>query len=105
MKARARKNTEMTFISPGKEYEVIGIEADDFRIINNMNEPCLYDPALFELIDEAEPNFWVSEIGEDGERYAYPTSWIQPGFFEDFHDGDEKVINRFWKECRTFYEI
>ena len=70
----------------GKSYLVIGIEADSFRIIDETGEPYLYEPDDFEIIDPKEPEFWQSEIGEDGERYSYPKEWAQPGFFEDYFD-------------------
>lgn len=39
------------------------------------------------MVDATEPGFWVSERGDDGERYAYPGAWARVGFFEDYHDG------------------
>src|SRR6266404_9284768 len=73
-------------LSVGKEYEVLGIEADWLRLLNDRGEPVLYDPACFQVIDPAEPADWVS-IVQDGVRYAYPPGWGRPGFFEDWHDG------------------
>ena len=70
----------------GKIYEVIGIEADNYRIIDDRNMPYLYDPNQFEVVSSEKPSFWVTEFGEDGEQYSYPKEWIRPGFFEDFHD-------------------
>ena len=48
------------------------------------NDPVLYDPACFRIVDPQEPEFWVCEIGEDGERYCYPPEWSEVGFFEDY---------------------
>ena len=79
----------------GNLYQVIGIEADDFRIINNDGSPYLYPACLFEIIDPHEPDDWITEFGEDGERYAYPAELNRPGFFEDYFDGDEQTIATF----------
>jgi hypothetical protein len=93
----------------GRLYEVLGIEADYFRIITDPeqsfcpNDPVLYGPEIFEIIDPFEPSFWVSETGGCGERYAYPDSWKQTGFFEDYHDGEEDVRKKFWQDIQLFY--
>lgn len=72
-------------------YDVIGIEADDLRIMSDVGEPCLYRADEFEVIDASEPAEWTSSVGEGGERYAYPPELNQPGFFEDWHDGNEEA--------------
>ena len=92
-------------MTAGKEYTVIGIEADTYRIINDLNDPCLYEPLQCEIVDPTEPNFWVSELGEDGERYAYPLAWNRVGFFEDYHDRIQSVVDQFWQDCKRLYGI
>ena len=84
-------------LSLEQPYVVIGIEANDYRIINNNGRPYLYPHEIFEVVDPNEPADWITEIGEDGERYAYPPSLNAPGFFEDFFDGDEKTVSQFWR--------
>ncbi|MEZ4375939.1 MAG: hypothetical protein R3B07_34355 [Polyangiaceae bacterium] len=92
-----------------RTYEVLGIEADDYRLLTDPetepygNDPILYPPECFQIIDPAEPEFWESRWGEDGERYARPKAWNEPGFFEDFHDRVEEVRARFWEDVRTMY--
>jgi hypothetical protein len=88
----------------GNEYEVIGIEADYYRIIDDKNEPILFDPSCFEIVDDTEPSFWISENGKDGERYCYPETWSSAGFFEDFFDDIPGVQEKFWQEYRQLYE-
>ncbi|WP_444884612.1 hypothetical protein [Microbulbifer sp. PSTR4-B] len=92
-------------MTTGKEYIVLGIECDDYRIINDNNDPCLYEPSSFEVIDPTEPEFWVKEYGEDGERYAYPIEWNEAGFFEDYHDNNNSVVSKFWQDCKKYYGI
>ncbi len=87
----------------GQVYIVIGIEADDYRIVNDHNDPCLYDPTCFELIDATEPEFWECETVAEGERYCYPHEFSQPGFFEDYHDGVPEVVSRFWAFYQKLY--
>ena len=71
-------------LTPDQPYVVIGIEADDFRLLNDHGRPYLYPHNLFEVVDPREPVDWIIEIGEDGEKYAYPQSLNNIGFFEDF---------------------
>ena len=92
-----RKNPRYQDLTPGQPYVVVGIEADDFRILNDAGRPYLYPSRLFELVDSREPGDWVTEFGEDGERYAYPAPLNKPGFFEDFFDGKPKALRTFWR--------
>jgi hypothetical protein len=93
----------------GKEYEVLGIEADSYRIITDPHatpwgsDPVLFDPGCFKITDPSEPAFWVCSYGSDGERYCYPGEWGEPGFFEHYHDGIENVRKRFWEDLRRYF--
>ena len=94
LKKKNSKYRDLTFSQP---YVVIGIEADDLRILNDAGRPFLYPPDLFKVVDSEEPNDWVTEFGEDRERYSYPTSLNKPGFFEDFFDEKRKAVVTFWR--------
>ena len=87
-------------LTPGKVYDVIGIEADYYRILTDDGEPVLYEPGFFLVVDASEPEEWVSTLGEEGERYAYPPELNTVGFFEDWHDGDEKARRIFSEYLR-----
>jgi len=91
------RNTNYTDLAPQQSYVVIGIEADDYRILNDFGRPYLYPHDLFEIEDPHEPDDWVPEIGDDGERYSYPPALNSPGFFEDFFDGKESAVSQFWR--------
>lgn len=84
-------------LTPDQPYVVLGIEADDFRILNDRGRPYLYPRDLFTLVDAREPEDWVSELGEDDERYAYPPPLNESGFFEDYFDGKSEAISTFWR--------
>ena len=81
----------------GQSYVVIGIEADDLRILNDAGRPFLYPRNLFSVIDTQEPVDWVTEFGDDGERYSYPPPLNKSGFFEDFFDQKAKAVATFWR--------
>lgn len=92
-----RKSSEYTDLSPFHLYVVIGIEADDLRILNDQGRPYLYPRDLFEVVEESEPHDWIVEIGDEGERYAYPPELNAPGFFEDFFDAQSEAVAAFWR--------
>ncbi len=85
-------------LTPGKQYLVISIEADYYRILNDENEPYFYPPEQFEIIDSTEPVDWITEYDEEKERYSSPPELATPGFFEDYFDGDPGVIVKF-EDC------
>ncbi|HEX4955714.1 MAG TPA: hypothetical protein VF017_20195 [Thermoanaerobaculia bacterium] len=84
-------------LTADQPYVVIGIEANDYRILNDLGRPFLYPPDLFEVIDPREPAEWVQEVGEDDERYAYPPPLQETGFFEDFFDAKQEAVTTFWR--------
>jgi hypothetical protein len=49
------------------------------------------------LVDPREPTDWVTEFGDDGERYSYPPPLNKSGFFEDFFDQKAKAVATFWR--------
>lgn len=98
MKVRFKKtrSTKYRDLTQGNVYRVIGIEADDYRIMNDLGQPCLYPPELFNVIDPTVPANWETKLGDEGERYSYPPEISAPGFFEDFFDGKRRAIVTLW---------
>jgi hypothetical protein len=92
------KNPDYPDLTPDQPYFVIGIEADDYRILNDSGKPYLYPAPLFEVIDPREPGIWITEYGEDGERYSYPPVLNEAGFFEDYFDGKDEALSKFWHD-------
>lgn len=90
-------------LTVGGEYEVLGIECNSFRLLTDHGEPVLFDPECFEVTDPSEPPFWVSELDDEGNRYAYPPGWGLPGFFEDWHDGVVIVQRQFAEQLTARY--
>jgi hypothetical protein len=94
LKKRNSSYSDLTF---GQPYVVIGIEADDLRLLNDVGRPFLYPDELFTIVDSQEPKDWVTEFGEDRERYSYPPPLNKPGFFEDFFDEKRRAVVTFWR--------
>ena len=92
-----KRNARHRDLTAGQPYVVIGIEAGEFRILNDAGRPFLYSPTLFSVVDHREPGDWVTEMGDDGERFSYPPLLNKPGFFEDFFDQKTKAVATFWR--------
>ena len=97
MKVRLKRDFEddvdgICDLSTETAYEVLGIEADDYRIVDDAGDPVLFSPHLFDIVDPSEPLDWVSNIGDEGERYAYPAELNEVGFFERYFDGDVTTV-------------
>jgi hypothetical protein len=99
----APDGTEYRSLTPGRVYEVLGIEGDWFRLLDDTDDPILFDPVCFEVTDPVEPEYWVTVRGEEGERYAYPAEWGDAGFFEDYHDNLPRARETFWSGLRRYY--
>jgi len=89
----------------GKVYVIIGIEGDSYRIVCDENEPYLYEPEQFELLEPQIPEFWLREKGEGGELYAYPKPWFGNYFFEDYFDNVKGKKESFWQNVNKYYGI
>ena len=74
MIVKLKKSARYRDLTFGPPYVVIGIEADEFRLLNDAGRPFWYEPSLFLVVDNHTPAEWFTEIGDDGERYSYPTS-------------------------------
>jgi len=90
--ARYAKSHDLT---PGNTYRVIGIEADDYRLLDDAGRPYLHGARWFEVIDPTEPADWQTRYGDDGERYSYPAVLNRVGFFEDYFDDVSAAILAF----------
>lgn len=78
-------------------YEVIGIEAGDYRILDDTGRPYLFSPELFQVVDAARPSHWVTEWDE-GVEYSSAPELSEPGFWEDYFDHDpaaRKVFHQY----------
>ena len=97
VKFEGKLQTEADYpdLTPARTYNVIGIEADDLRLLNDEGQPYLYPHNLFVVVDGQEPADWQTEYGEEGERYSYPSELGRVGFFEDYFDSDSSAILTF----------
>jgi hypothetical protein len=98
----APDGTNYWSLTVGRIYEVLGIECNLYRLLDDCDEPILFEPECFKVIDPAEPPHWLSSI-EDGDRYAYPPKWGEPGFFQHWHERVIEVRQEFRRDLVKWY--
>ena len=81
-------------LSAGAVYDVVGLDSENFRLIDDNDQPFLYPKALFEIVDPAIPDDWVTET-QDDEYYVDPPELAMPGFYEAYFDGVEAAVKKF----------
>ena len=53
MRAKYLGKTEFLVLTNGKVYEVLSVERDWYRIVDDSGEDYLYPPELFELVNDS----------------------------------------------------
>ena len=96
MKVVLKPNKQENYLTSGKEYFVIGIEADYYRIVDDAQEPVLFSQKFFDIVDSQRPKEWIIIFGEHNVEYAYPKEMNAPGFFEDYFDDNPATRLLFW---------
>lgn len=82
-------------LSPECIYSVIGIEPDDYRIVNDINEPILYSKDMFDVVDPKYPETWIKSDYGDGELYIEPRELSEIGFYEDYFEGVAEAVSTY----------
>jgi len=77
-------------LSPGKYYEVIGIEYHYFRLWDDCNDLILHPYYLFDILDPSIPDDWI--IAANGEALLPSELSVDPYLAERFHDGDLRAL-------------
>ncbi len=97
MKVKLLNKTKKHNLENDKIYYVLGIEADYLRIIDEDGYPYLFPIDIFMVVDKSLPEDWITEYGDDNEKYSYPIELNKVGFFEDYFDKKKYAINSFNK--------
>lgn len=93
------KTTNRLSLVQGHDYEVIGIDQDCFRVVDESGEPAIYPQEYFLDQTITPPEHWVLRKYSDDEYTYDPPELSEPGFYEDYADGLEPALRKF-KEYR-----
>jgi hypothetical protein len=90
-----KANDEFWSLTPGKQYVVIGLDHESYRIVDDKGEPILFSKDGFKILDNTIPEDWVWKRYSEDEYYADPPELGRPGFYEDFFDGKSEALKQF----------
>lgn len=79
----------------GHDYEVIGIDDEYFRIVDESCEPALHPKSFFVDCEIDPPSDWKHEDYGEGEFAYAPPEFASRGFFEDYADGQDAAVRGF----------
>lgn len=86
-----------------RHYEVLAIEASRYRLLNNVNDPCLFHRSLFQIVDPTVPDFWSHSSEPEEFACNGPMHWQVPGYWERYHDEEVAIRDNFWKFVKERY--
>ena len=93
MKVKTKHNIhDHQTLKTNKEYVVIGISYDSYRVINERKEPILYPKYLFHVIEDSIPGDWIKKKYPDDEYYIDPPELCKQGFYETYFDRKPEAI-------------
>ncbi len=93
---------ERSCLSSDRDYTVIAIEYDMYRLINDFGEPTLHDADAFITTNNEKPRFWISIHTADVD-FEGPECWSVPGFFDDWHDSIHNTLMNFQRTLAIYY--
>ena len=82
-------------LTVGVIYPVLGIDDENYRVVNDLLEPVLYGKDIFDVVESTVPGDWINRKYEDGEYHFYPPDFSEVGFFEDYFDGFAPAIEKY----------
>ena len=105
--SRRRPASESGWLTIDNVYQVLGMRKGvdqklDYLIVTNDRDPgptaMGYHPSeSFEVVSDIKPPNW-GEAVSGGVVRVLPRPWLQPGFFEKLHDGDQDACSIFEQE-------
>ncbi len=96
MKIRLKSNVKApAHLTHRLIYQVLCVEDDMFRLLDDGGEPSLFECHLFEIVDESIPSDWVTQILSCDEKYSGPPRFLKAGYFEDVFDDVEEAVEYF----------
>lgn len=61
----------------------------------------LLDSRMFVTVDTSIPANWVSAIDDRGALRLGPATWLEPGYWESYYDGDPSAVTTFHRELEV----
>jgi hypothetical protein len=99
------------WLTVGDAYEVLAFSFRPdgrvkVRLLGKQKDtPALFDIHQFDIINAAIPSGWVLLSYPDSSFELCPKSWAQPGFWNNFFDGDSEARRVFDEERRKIIDF
>ena len=79
----------------GREYLVVGLDDENYRVVDEDSEPILYARECFDVTDASIPPDWVRDEGRAGDYYIDPPECAKRGFYEAYFDDKPEAVATF----------
>ena len=89
------------YLTPDKDYYVIGISNKYFRLLDDKGEPILFPRPLFNVVEDSISEDWIWERHSAEDYYADPPGLNVPGFYERYFDNKQEAIEEFQAYLRS----
>lgn len=96
LKRRVDSKYKYPDLIPGNIYRVIGIEGQQYRIMNCEGCPYLYDSKEFEIVDDTEPFSWITVTDKEGMVKKYSEPLLRNGIFDGYKAYSLKAMGEVW---------
>ncbi|WP_347110057.1 hypothetical protein AAHB33_05115 [Paenarthrobacter sp. S56] len=86
------------WLTIGAEYHVVSVLAHpsgriQLRIVDDQGSLGLFGSSAFAAADGTIPSNWVVSIRDGGTLELAPSSWVRPGLWEDYYDGECAAVH------------
>lgn len=110
--ANGRVQDSISWLPAGRAYTVISVEiaANGDRYLRLFEDDQgdfglgLCEAQYFETVDESIPSNWVIRLEPKGVIDLSPSSWLTPGFWEDYFDDDPGAIQKLQTELKIILD-
>jgi hypothetical protein len=93
---------ERSCLSGDRDYTVLSIEYNMYRLIDDFGEPTLHDVDAFITTNNEIPEFWIAIHTEDVD-FDGPECLNVPGYFEDWHNSNPNTRMDFQRALALYY--
>lgn len=100
-----------SWLTVGKVYRVLSVfmaseGVIEYRLIaDDGRTPGMYRASQFKVVSDKLPSNWAAYYEAGSYFELAPKSWIEPGFWENYFDGDPVAIKQFESEIELIAQL
>src|ERR1700733_12008825 len=89
------RSNEFWSLTPGREYAVIGVDHESYRVVDDKGEPILFPREGFRVVDDTIPQDWIWDRQSGDEYYGGPegvsNTWLLRRLFR-WQTGSDRAV-------------